>query len=221
MEGSRAVALAFIGTLAAGPCAAQSTAARPPLVRADVHGTLGWLNAASHLSTQGDDWYNRLLHGAAGVGWYWTDHVKTEVDVGGSTAADLYSYEPVVISGQTTFLSFRRKFHTTTVAATQQYQFFRNAWFHPYVGAGVEVSWDRFERRDEPLFLYDPVTRQPRLRRDSTSHEPDTEVYGRPLGAIGFKAYMTPRGFFRTDLRVGVRNRIDRVLLRFGFGIDF
>jgi hypothetical protein len=50
---------------------------------------------------------------------------------------------------------------------------------------------------------------------------PRTEVSVRPFLATGFKAYMTPRGFFRSDIRVGFRGGADQVLLRFGFGIDF
>ena len=46
-----------------------------------------------------------------------------------------------------------------------------------------------------------------------------TEV--RPFVATGFKAYMTQRAFFRSDVRVGVRDGVDEVLLRFGFGVDF
>jgi hypothetical protein len=32
---------------------------------------------------------------------------------------------------------------------------------------------------------------------------------------------MTPRAFFRTDLKVVIRGGADEVLTRFGFGVDF
>lgn len=222
MKGSRTVTLAFIGALAAGPAAAQQPpSARSPLVHADLHGTIGWLNVESNVPTAYDDWYNRVFYGGAGFGWYWTDHLKTEIDVGATSAAELYSGEPVIVSGQTTYLSFRQKFQTRTVAAAQQYQFYRNAWFHPYLAAGVEMSWERLERRDEPLFFYDPVTRQSRTARQARTRAPVKSLEGRPFAATGFKAYMTERSFFRGDLRLAMRSGVDEVLLRFGFGMDF
>jgi hypothetical protein len=32
---------------------------------------------------------------------------------------------------------------------------------------------------------------------------------------------MSRRAFFRTDLRLTFRSRVDEVLMRFGFGVDF
>ena len=40
------------------------------------------------------------------------------------------------------------------------------------------------------------------------------------MPTAGFKAYLAERGFFRTDLKVGVRSGVDRVIWRAGFGID-
>ena len=50
---------------------------------------------------------------------------------------------------------------------------------------------------------------------------PRTEVKVTPFVATGFKAYVTPRAFFRSDIRFGIRSGIDDVLIRAGFGIDF
>ena len=216
------VTLLFVAALVPVPAAAQEPApARSPLVRADLHGNCGWFNVKSDVPSGYDDWFNRVFYGGAGFGWYWTDHLKTEFEVGATSAAELYSGEPVIISGQPTYLGFRQRFRSRSVAAAQQYQFYRNAWFHPYLAAGVTVSWETLERQDDPLFFYDPLTRQSRTARSAKTHSPVKSVEGRPFAAAGFKAYMTERAFFRTDLRLGMRSGVDEVLLRFGLGVDF
>jgi hypothetical protein len=219
MRRSRILTLAALALLTGAPVAAQTVPPRSPLVRADAYGTLGWFNADADLSY--DDWYNRSLHGGAGVGWYWTDHLRTELEFAGTTEADIYGAEPVVVGGQPTYLNFRQRLSTQKVGLGQYYQFFRNAWFHPHVAAGVDLTWERVERTDEPVFFFDPVARQGRSGRERQEHPPATSLVVRPVVSTGFKAYMTQRAFFRSDLRVGVRDGIDEVLLRFGFGVDF
>ena len=41
----------------------------------------------------------------------------------------------------------------------QQYQFFRNQWFHPHVGGGVDIARETTTEEYEPVFVFDPVTR--------------------------------------------------------------
>jgi hypothetical protein len=221
MTGSRTLTLLALTCLAAGPAAAQQPAVRSPLARADVHGTLGWFNAEAAVSNPHNDWYNNSLYGGAGFGWYWTDHHKTEVEFGATSTAELYANEPLTISGQTTYLSFQQKFSTKRIGVAQQYQFYRNAWFHPHVAAGVDLTWQTVRRQDEQVYSFDPLTRQPRIARDRQDHGPVTSRNARAFATTGFKAYLTPRGFFRTDLRVSLHDGIDEVLLRFGFGLDF
>lgn len=222
MTASQPLAFAIIGLLAAIPAAAQQIPApRSPLVRADAHGVLGWFNAEANVPESYNDWYNRSLYGGAGFGWYWTDHLKTEIEVGATTTAEIYSNEPIVIGGQTSYLGFEQRLRTRKVTAAQQYQFFRNAWFHPHLAAGVDLSWETSERRDDPVFVYNPVTRQGRIGREAQQHPPRTSLEARPFAAAGFKAYMTKRSFFRSDIKFGIRGGVDEVLLRFGFGVDF
>jgi hypothetical protein len=220
MRASRTLTLAALALLAAAPLSAQTAPApRSPLVRADVYGTLGWFNADAGLRDSG--WFNRSLHGAAGFGWYWTDHLRTAVEFAATTPAEVYSSELVTVAGQSTYLGFRQTFDTKRLGIGQYYQFYRNVWFHPHVAAGVDVTWETVQRIDEPVFVFDPVGRQGREGRPRREHSPVTSHEVRPFVATGFKAYMTQRAFFRSDLRVGVREGIDEVLLRFGFGVDF
>jgi outer membrane protein W len=206
-------AIAAIALLAlTGDAQAQGVAG--PVVRADVAGTLGWLNAdKSELDTnQRNDWYNQSLYGGAGLGWYWTDHWKTEIEAGASTSAELYSYAPTVIAGRTYTVYSRHTFSTSRLAIGQQYQFFRNVWFHPFLGAGLDLTWERSNRRDEIVQSLPPPT---------LTYSTRTELLVRPFATIGFKTYFTSRAFFRSDMKVAFDKGIDEALLRFGFGVDF
>jgi hypothetical protein len=71
------------------------------------------------------------------------------------------------------------------------------------------------------VFGFDPQTRTSRLVRPASSAGPNTDFKARPFAGLGAKLYMTPRAFFRTDLRVLVDSGVDEVLFRFGFGVDF
>ena len=199
-----------------------SAQARAPLTRGDVNATLGWLaaDAAAAGPYDRDQWKSSLF-GAVGAGWHWTDHLKTEVDFGGGTSARAYLSSPVSISGLPTYRTIERTSSRRILGVSQQYQFFRNAWFHPHLAAGTNLTWERRTDRAQPVFAYDPVTRTSRQVDAGPVEGPRTEFTVRPFVATGFKAYMTRRAFFRSDLRVGFRNGIDEALLRFGFGADF
>jgi hypothetical protein len=45
------------------------------------------------------------------------------------------------------------------VAIAQQYQFFRNQWVHPHVGAGVDLARETTREDYQPVVVYDTVTR--------------------------------------------------------------
>ncbi len=207
------VMLSSLGSAGAQPAA--------PLVRADVLGTLGWLNVDKGDIASYDNWYHDSLFAGASVGWYWTDHLKTELDAGESTDAEVYRFEPVQVGPNTIYVNSRAKVGTTRVAVSQQYQFFRNAWFHPHLAAGIDWTWERTREEFEPAFFYDPGSRQPQAVLPGRSTARHTTVRVRPFAAAGFKAYMTPRAFFRSDVRLALRGGVDEVLWRFGLGVDF
>jgi hypothetical protein len=191
-----------------------------PLVRADASGTIGWFNGRTADAEPYDEWYNRSFYGGIEAGWYWTDHLKTEIDFGANTRGQRYAGRPVIVQGISTYEASRIAFSKRKVAISQQYQFVRNAWFHPHVAAGLDFSWERTAEETQAIFVADRITYQPRVLR-APSTTVSTDLVARPFVDVGFKAYMTPRGFFRTDLRIGGRKRVDEALLRFGFGVDF
>lgn len=193
------------------------------MARADAGASVGWLNGnKSALSDQSsNDWYNRGLYGAGTFGWYWTDHHKTEVEAGITNRADFYTYRLVTIGNITSPRTSEFTFRTRRVAVSERYQFFRNAWFHPHVGAGLDLTWETTTERVSAITIFDQQSRQSREIVPARDSGPETTLRARPFAETGFKAYFTPRAFFRSDIRVVARRGVDEVLLRFGFGADF
>ena len=200
--------------LAVAP-AARAEVVAGPVSRADLSASVGWLNAdKSGLDSNrgGNDWYNRGLYGGANAGWYWTDHWKTEVEGGVSSDAELLVYTPTAIDGRSATFYSTYTFSTNRIAVGQQYQFYRNVWFHPFVSAGLDLTWERTGREDE---IYS--SQAPR----ALTFPKRTELHTRPFATVGFKAYFTPRGFFRTDIKLAFDKGVDEALVRFGLGVDF
>jgi hypothetical protein len=214
----RAYTILLAGTLAftgAAPASAQ------PIARADVTGVVGWFNANKSDASSYNDWYNRSAYGGAVLGWYWTDHLKTEVEVGATTPAELYAAQTIDIEGQRTYASSEHRFSTRRFTAGQQYQFFRNAWAHPHAAVGVDLTWETHQQRVDPIVLFDQASRTTRVVQPARTIGPSTDVEVRPFAEIGTKLFLSRRGFFRTDLRLTFRGGVDEVLLRFGLGLDF
>src|SRR5215212_5575527 len=152
-----------------------------PLQRGDAAAFVGWLNAQKPgtLDLQ-SDWYHRAIYGGGAAGWYWTDHLRTEIEVGASKSSRLWTYRNVVIDNVPTFSGARLTVGTRRVAIAQQYQFFRNVWFHPHVGAGVEVSWETVRGQAEPILVYTSPG-PPRQLRPAQEVDADTGRRVRPF----------------------------------------
>ena len=211
------IAIAWL--LGSGPAAAQDVA---PIARGDAHFVIGWQNLhkeqpANHYN----DWLNSIFYGGAGAGWYWNDHLKTQVDIGAGTKGTQYRFEELVLNGTRTGLSSRVSTRQANIAIGQQYQFFRNQWFHPHAGGGIELVRESSTEEYQPVFVFDNVTRTGREVVPARNNETEHRIFARPFVESGFKAYMTRRAFFTADSRLMFRGGIDEVLFRFGFGVDF
>jgi hypothetical protein len=194
----------------------------PAVIHGDAAATIGWLAADSHSRGQfdTDNWVNSLF-GAGSIGWHWTDHLKTEADVGAGTESRAFRPEQVVINGRPTYYTVESRFSRRTLGVSQQYQFFHNVWFHPHVAAGLNFSWERERDEPGPIYIYDAVTQQslhlPPIQSESTK----TSLRVNPFLAVGYKAYVTDRAFFRNDFRIAFRGGPEDTVLRIGFGFDF
>ena len=195
---------------------------RQPLVRGDVSGTVNWVVISKSDVRSYNDWHSQFGV-TGGVGWYWTDHHKTQVDFTGTTAARVYSSQPYFVTPQQqTFVTTLRSYESQRVSLIQLYQFRRNEWVHPFLGAGIDIVREVSSGRDDPIFFYDQVLRQSRLARDSVRYDGRTRVAARAVLTSGVKAYFSRNVFALTDVRVGVSSRrAEDMQWRFGLGADF
>ncbi len=195
------------------PSAAQSQPggaapgpAGPRLPRFDLSGNAGWVNAREELqATFYDDWYQDAASFGVVAGFYWNEHVKVEVEAGTTGEGRLFAAESDVYQEHT--------FDGRRIAAGAVYQFGHNAWVHPFVGAGVEV--ERLQHRIDSTSYSRTGTLVVRAQ------ESIVETRVRPTLTAGFKAYLSPRAFVRSDLVVAASSTSTRVLLRVGVGVDF
>jgi hypothetical protein len=200
------------------PAVAQ---ARTPFARADVTGVVAVLGVENEAVAPyvDNDWHSSFFGGVAG-GWYWTEHLKTEVDFGAGTEARVYRATPISIGTQSTHVTTQSNVSQRTLGISQQYQFFRNVWFHPHLAVGAHVTWEHITDEISPVVIYSPSA-PPRQVQAGRTEGPRTETTVRPFVSTGFKAYFNQRGFFRTDIRFAFRSGLEEVLVRAGFGIDF
>src|SRR4051794_29733423 len=169
---------------------AQTPAPLPQPTRADVHFVVGWQNLKKQQPQNSyNDWLNGILYGGAGAGWDWTDNLKTQIDFGAGTRAEQYRTRqfPVGSGGAQAYESSRLSVRQQSVAIGQQYQFFHNQWFHPHVGAGLDIARETTREEFLPVVVYDnPVSR---TISPAHSEGPDHRIVTRGFGEVGFKAY--------------------------------
>lgn len=188
--------------------------------RWDVAGHITWLGERRPAeSFEWDSWVG-VASGGGSIGYYWTPHLKTEFDIATSSEGETYSVEIVPVPGLTTPLFIERdhEIRFTTAAAGLTGQFFENAWFHPFIGAGVELVRER-----EHIEIVPPPV-PPRGPSVSLPAPAETRVRynGRPYIATGFKAYVSEHAFIRTDIRTSwSRDGLAALGWRSGIGVDF
>lgn len=185
----------------------QTTRPAPPKIeRNDAAGVVG-RSADNHTAEAEfyDPWFESWTFGGT-VGHYWTDNRKTEL--GFSTTGEPHESELSFVGNGYIDRAVRRK----TLSVVQTYQFFRNATFHPFVGGGVAINWDRWQKNTVVWDNNGP---------SRTSSESFSRVSARPMAIGGFKAYFNERVFVRGDLSAAVGRRLDSVEFRFGAGFDF
>jgi hypothetical protein len=192
------------------------------LMRGDVSGTVNWVSINKSDVRSYNDWHSQFGV-SGGLGWYWTDHHKTQVDVAATTAASVYSSQPYLVGPQQqTFVTTVRSYESQRVSLIQLYQFRRNEWVHPFLGAGIDIVREESSGRDDPIYWYDQVLRQSRLARDSVRYGDESKIAARAVLTTGVKAYFSRKVFALTDLRVNVSShRAEDMQWRFGLGADF
>lgn len=193
----------------------QAQTPDPP--RLDTSGTVGWF-ATNREVTDGiydNDTQHRWVFGGD-LGVYWTEHLKSEVGISATTTGSSFVLVPIPAPHDRAYpyASGRRRTREVRVVAQQIYQFGRNAWVHPYVGAGVAVL-----RETSRLDFDHPPFAIPGLPLPSERAETSTRV--KPVLSAGLKAYVSPRAFVRADILLSPWTTSPDVTVRGGVGVDF
>lgn len=190
----------------------------------DVAGQLALLNRKTTQIADWERWYTAAKADAT-VGRYWTPNVKTELAIGTASGARIDGGERVPLPGSS-FPYQRYREHrlrdTTTVGLTAVYQFFDNQWVHPFVGAGVELAREHHVAPALPEETVRFSTTVPTLRLPATPAIDAVTYSVRPLVSGGFKFYVSPRAFVRTEARTAFTAEGPVAVQWFGgIGFDF
>jgi hypothetical protein len=221
MRGTLKTLIVVLGLASAVPAAAQS------IPRHDLSVLLGWSTAnRPRPSLPYDSWIGAWFTTAT-TGWYWSDHQKTEVTVAGASERQHFGgfefteHSPLSYTSSSTTFALRTQLFT----GAQIYQFFRNTYVHPFVGAGVEIDRERWETvtvdetyvraSESPISPYELTT------STTTRSEPDVRLRARPFAIAGLKGYLSERTFIRADISLSAGRAFDRVSWRIGGGFDF
>jgi Outer membrane protein beta-barrel domain len=195
------------------PSAARGQTAAAALPRVDVAAAMGWF--AADRSIRADDccssWSSSLFKGLS-AGYYWTEHLKTEVELAAPGPTEGYT----VLSDQLAVNRFRYISEEHSVSAGRvslslAYQFGHNSTFHPFVRTGIDVDreHDDIERRISTGNAFEE------------QHSVATATRVRPFAATGFKAYFNERAFFRGEARFTPdHDGINQMIWTAGLGID-
>jgi hypothetical protein len=220
-RGAVVLALCLNASLAGAQEARRAITLAPAAVaRWDAAGQITWLGERhSDEPSQWDRWLGAASGGGA-LGYHWTSHLKTELDISTSTEGEIYSYESVLLPGASTPLFIQRdhEIRVTTASVGLIGQFFENAWFHPFAGAGVELV----RKREHVETLSPPFSPRPGVSGPIPPSETRVRLGSRPYVASGFKAYFSERAFFRADLRTSwSSDGLAALAWRSGLGVDF
>lgn len=171
-----------------------------------------------------DDWYSAGRY-SVGVGYYWTEHLKTEIEFATSNEGSRYVQEVVRVPGTSIVQPIGvEQFHRLQQTSVRLvWQFFDNAWVHPYLNAGGVFDADRQRAHSLEQFYYpaDPRTTPP-IRIPPVVNPGTTWEYsgGVTVGG-GSKFYVSTNSYINTGMQLSWAKPSTTVTFLAGFGVDF
>ena len=216
--------------LLATPASAQQHETQARMPAWDATGSVAVHNVrAGDLHHDSDDRYDNWetqWEPGAQIGRYLTAHLKLEVGARGPMRYHLYESVPIPVPGAPGGFApswIERKVQAVSVAPAVTWQFFDNAFVHPYVSGGADITVANVHRF-RAARTGSVTTSRTTVRYDEPavdSHE--VIVDARPFVAVGTKSYFhNGRWFVRPEIQAGIsRSRIGQVSLRLGVGADF
>ena len=220
----RRISWIFAALLMADGAAQAQT---PDRSKWDVNLTAGFFENRpfDEANSSSDEWYGEGRY-AASIGYYWTEHFKTELEFANTGEGRRWTQEIVRVPGTSQLHTISTEvFHRLQQASARAvWQFNENAWVHPYVNAGLVFDAERRTWQSPPQFYYpgDPRTRPPVLIRPEINRGSKVMDYryGVTLGG-GSKFYMSPSTYLNTGLQVTYAKPATTASFLVGFGVDF
>ena len=213
----------FTATAAQAQQSSEAKAAERP--RWDVNFNIGaFVSDPGQRDYPYNDWYSEGRY-AASVGYYWTEHLKTELEFAHSGEGSRYiqDFAQVPGVGFVQPISIEAFHRLQQTSARVVWQFGDNRWVHPYVNAGYVFDAER-RRFHSPVQYYypgDPRTRPPVLVRPELNSDRSYDYRsGVSLGA-GSKFYVSPKAYINTGLQWTVAQPARTVTVLGGLGVEF
>jgi hypothetical protein len=225
----RTFAWLFVGLLGIGGVAEAQTSARTVAQQWDIGASVGLFQAAPEESTEeyGDDWYFEGRY-ALSLGRYWTKHLKTEFELATTGEGSRYSHRyALTVPGVPPYYPYPvdEYYRLHQASGRVVWQFFENAWVHPYVFGGVSLDIERQRARiPEHYFYSGGDARTPANRilvAPARQVGPETDYRAGVVFGAGTKIYITPRAYFNPAIVASYAKPTRTVSLIAGFGWDF
>jgi hypothetical protein len=214
------VLLTVPGAVSRAKAQAVESGAPAALRQWDVSGGVGprFFDGAS-LGDQYSSWTG-AWQARVQLGRYLTPHLKAEITASSPLTYESYPYEPVILPGQSAPVSAFsvRRSRVFSVTPLVTYQFFENAFVHPFVSTGLSIGFlDETTTRPRQTLLVNNVTTT--IPAAGGSRE---AVLLRPVIAAGFKTYFNERVFVRPETELTLTGHgVTQVGLRLDVGLDF
>jgi hypothetical protein len=218
----RLISLFFAVLIAVGrPAEAEQT----PESRWDAAITAGWFGGKpgpEGSSRYDDDWYGAGRY-AVQAGYYWTEHLKAEVEFARSGEGAIYRTEFRNATGSPNAYPYNfETFHRLDqISARTVWQFGHNAWVHPYVSGGIVGERDRRHTYAPPQYQYPGSGSTPALMLPAVNSETTSDYRVGITASAGAKIYMSQRAFFNTGIAGSWSHPAQTITLLAGFGFDF
>jgi hypothetical protein len=209
--------------------ASAQTVDRP---RFDVNFSAGFFEARpeeDESTNTYQHWYGEGRY-ALGLGYYWTDNFKTEIEFAHTPEGSRYVQDFVTIpgsGGQVFPYSFESYHRIQQTSVRAVWQFLDNVWVHPYLNGGFvyEAERNRYLVPEQYRYLPPPDPRgtppPPELLRPAFRSGDVMEHRGGVTIGGGAKFYMSPAAYINTGMQVTYARPSTTVSFLAGFGIDF
>ena len=220
--------LLLAATAGPTPAFAQSAAGpqAPAPAKWDVNISAGLFQNKpfAHTDSFDDEWYGEGRY-ATSVGYYWTEHFKTEFEFAHTTEGSRWHQEFVRVPGiSTNYPVTTEVFHRLQQGSLRAvWQFNENSWVHPYVNGGFVFDSERRRLQSSEQFYYPGGTRPqpPILLRPALCCTKEMEYrYGVTIGG-GSKFYIAQSAYINTGLQITYAKPATTISFVAGFGVDF